>query len=313
MFGIGRKSKGRKIVSANARKSGAADEMKRVGYRFDTAIPIGQDPGTGAVHSVVVGRRESDGMYATWLAVDWTLSEPGRGTALNHGHYNISSRDSAVADAVERAASDLADGYWVIPGTGQPVVPDGRMKYLKQTRYGHRIVGMYECAVGGEPSYCVAASAPGTPGYTWGIGYNIETGIWQDARSGQSVRQIREASKGMDIVFEDSELDEDRSANLKPVTSRRRRRWSRGQYSARTGGSGPRWPCPPPCSRSSPGFWLEERGCSDGIGIPSRSNPPDAVGPSRSGASDKRIVKHFRIHSAFDFLILDRLRGMERR
>ena len=71
---------------------------------------------------------------------------------MNHGHYNISSRDSAVADAVERAASSLSDGYWVIPGTGQHVVPDGRAKFLKQTRYGHDILGMYECAVGEEPS-----------------------------------------------------------------------------------------------------------------------------------------------------------------
>ncbi len=112
------------------REGSVSKEMEKIGYDYVSEFPVGQDPGTGAIHSYVVGIGGNEDTAMVCQVVDWTQARnPGdkkRGVVLARGVYGYPSVPEAEADAKAQAERDLANYDWVQPGTDRPVVGSGR-------------------------------------------------------------------------------------------------------------------------------------------------------------------------------------------
>jgi len=194
------------------RESAAAKEMKGFGYEFVSEFPVGQDPGTGAVHSFVVGRSVSTPSQAAfWHAVDWSQvpRNKARGLTLNAGQYNLTIRD-AEAGAKEAAEEYLARWSWVRPGTRTSVVgsADTKTKYMTQSCSGHKILAIYvdEHWLYDRPKYYAVATREGLgPGLIWGRDYDMTTGLWQGGDYHLTRKQIEQKCEGMRVIYIDQE------------------------------------------------------------------------------------------------------------
>ena len=112
------------------RESSVSKEMGDIGYDFVSEFQIGQDPGTGAIHSYAVGTGGDMDTAMVCHIVDWTQArdrgDRKRGVVLARGIYGFPSVPEAEAEARKLAGEELASYSWVQPGTGRPVVGSGR-------------------------------------------------------------------------------------------------------------------------------------------------------------------------------------------
>ncbi len=194
------------------RESATAKEMRNIGYEFVSEFPVGQDPGTGAVHSFVVGKT-SGSKAAYWHAVDWSQAngkgDRSRGMALNNGRYDMTIRE-AESKAKAAAEAYLSESCWVRPGTKTSVVGscDSKTKYMTQSCSGHRILAIYKDShwLYDRPKYYAVATREGLgPGVVWGRDYDMNMGLWQGGDYHQTRKQIEEKSKGMETIYLDAD------------------------------------------------------------------------------------------------------------
>lgn len=112
------------------REGSVSKEMKDIGYEFVSEFQIGQDPGTGAIHSYAVGVGGDEDTAMVAQVIDWTQAKnPGdrkRGVRLVRGIYGFPSVHEAEAEARFLAEYNLENYDWVQPGTNRPVVGSGR-------------------------------------------------------------------------------------------------------------------------------------------------------------------------------------------
>lgn len=207
------KQNARNVSRNEKRREGATGkEMKEIGYEFVSEFQVGQDPGTGAIHSFVVGKSTTDGSKAAyWHATDWSQapskSDRARGVCLNGGQYNLTIREAE--SRAKKAAEDYLSGWsWVRPGTKTSVVgsADTKAKYMTQSCSGHRILAIYadSSPFYDRTKYYAVATREGLgPGVVWGRDYDMSTGLWQGGDYNQTRKQIEEKSRYMDVVYID--------------------------------------------------------------------------------------------------------------
>ena len=91
-------------------------ELEAIGYQTVEVYPVGFDEMTHGNYYIVLGKRLSDGKYATWFVVDWTKHPDPvsrkRGVTVNHGRYQFDTKAQAVADAKEQVRYMKENADW---------------------------------------------------------------------------------------------------------------------------------------------------------------------------------------------------------
>lgn len=221
-----------KSYNEKKREDGLVKEMKAQGYDFVAEYPIGQDPETGAIHSIAVGVGGNEDTAATWLVVDWTQAvyknDRKRGVSLAAGVYDIPTVAEAEAEAKQSAEYYLENWSWVQPGTARPVVGsgDGGPQYERITQAGHKILAMYvdQYRYDDRPAYYVVATRDDLgPGVIWGRDYSVHNGRWQGGDYEQTRKEIERKSKHMDLIYIDEAALEEAYADDAWLTERKAR------------------------------------------------------------------------------------------
>ena len=209
-------------------------EMKREGYELVDALPVCTDEFTHGVHYIAVGRRLSDGMYATWQAVDWThhhnAADRARGVLMHHGHYMIPTKTEALSDARKRVRDKKEN-------TARGPVPSGNARrsansksgntkkgkskeyngsprpnpdqyrdapYASRTVGGHTILKVFydpwESRYMDRPVYDVVARRDDIPGLIWGKDYDPNSGLWNGGDYDQTIEKVERHAEGHRLV-----------------------------------------------------------------------------------------------------------------
>ena len=91
-------------------------ELEAIGYQAVEVYPVGFDEMTHGNYYIVLGKRLSDGKYATWFVVDWTKHpDPAsrkKGVTVNYGRYQFDTKAQAVADAKEQVRYMKENADW---------------------------------------------------------------------------------------------------------------------------------------------------------------------------------------------------------